>query len=301
MSVKRFRRCVRFTLLALVWVSCAMAPPAKAYTVEPPPPWEICGADSQAALAVLEYRLAPPDGSTVLAGSPVTVMGGTEAPVSFALSSSPGLDLGGLLDEGPGSASPQAEPGLQPIYTYSFSSTKATATPGTVYWRASFSNATLTPCVGLPASVLQTSIRRLIVLPAPAPAPQPETPSPIPPVQLGVSIESGGGPPHGHRVVTYRVRCTASCQGDTYFQAVAVGRHARHRRVAGLDFGPVPVSMPGATGGSELFVHRFRGRSLRVLDRLLHAGGALEIRVTAKVVSASGDDAVVHGSARLHL
>jgi hypothetical protein len=226
----------------------------------------------------------------------VTFSGATEAPVSFAVSSSP---AGDILDEGLGSALPVAEAGAQPIYTYNFTSMKATATPGTIYWHASFSNATLTPCIGLSARVLQTNTRTLNVLPAPPSAPQPEASPPVEPPDLQASVASSGGFHAGHPVVAFRVRCSTTCAGSTYLQALAVRPHTTPQRVSKLDFGPVSLAIPSASGGSELFTHRYRGRSLRVLDRLLRAGGVLEIRLTARVAAVSGAVAVAHSTARL--
>lgn len=64
---------------------------------------------------------------------------------------------------------------------YAFTSTKVAATPGTVYWEASFSTANIPACEGLPPGTQATRPRALTVLLAPAPqSPTPPPPSPTP-------------------------------------------------------------------------------------------------------------------------
>jgi hypothetical protein len=297
MRSARFRAAGAF--VGLILASSGATTSSEAYTAEPPPR-AICGSDSQAALAVLEAGLTPPNGATALAGEPVTFSGHSEAPTNFVVASS---TPGNVLDEGLGSLLAGPEPGAQPIYTYSFTSTKATAAPGTIYWHASFSNATLTPCVGLSASVLQTTTRALNVLPAPpsAPPPEPSAPprEPSPPVaapHLQARIASAGGFHTKHPIVALRVRCSMTCSGNAYVQAFVVRPDATTRRLSRLDFGPVSVAIPSAGGGSELLTHRYRGRGLRVLDRILRGGAVIEIKLTARVTAASGETAMAHST-----
>jgi hypothetical protein len=147
-------------LVALGTLGCAMmvpVVPAQAYVETPP--WLKCSNSSEAVKATLEQSLSPANGSTVTAGSPVTFSGSSEVPLTFAVASSSALLSNPDIDSGPGSV--QAS-------TYTFTSTKAAATPRIVYWEASFSDASLAACQGLSPTVYTTHERTLTVLPSPA-------------------------------------------------------------------------------------------------------------------------------------
>lgn len=111
--------------------------PARGYTVGPPSPALICMMATIAATGALEARLAPPEGASVQAGTSVTFSGYSRAPVTFAVASSPALLSTPDIDGGPGA--------VQPENAYTFTSTKANTTPGTVYWDASFSSTRVSP------------------------------------------------------------------------------------------------------------------------------------------------------------
>jgi hypothetical protein len=149
----------------------SVSPAAHGYTAIPPttpPPWAICAGASQANLAVLEASLSPANDATVAAGSPVTFTGHSESTPTFAVASSSALMSNADIDSGTGSA--QAEPassGPPVVYSYAFTSTKATGTPGAVYWEASFSDASLSGCEGLSPTIYTTQVHTLTVLPAP--------------------------------------------------------------------------------------------------------------------------------------
>src|ERR1700728_4720148 len=135
-GVRMRRSCVGW-LVALGALGCVMTAPtrsAQAYTAKIEPGDE-CYAASQADLGALEARLGPSNGVTVQTGTPVTFSGYSGSPVTFAVASSPTLLSSPDIDGGIGTA--------QPEELYTFTSTKAVATPRTVYWDASFSDATL--------------------------------------------------------------------------------------------------------------------------------------------------------------
>jgi len=135
---------------------------AHAYTAAPEE-WVFCRSEAIAARAVVENYLRPANGSTVVAGTPITFSSDSSQPLSFAIASSEALLSTPNVDSGPGSPGPPS-PSAGAGQLYSFTSTKATATAGTVYWRASFSTATIPHCAG-EARTETTAVRTLTVLP----------------------------------------------------------------------------------------------------------------------------------------
>jgi hypothetical protein len=277
-------------LVALVFVGSA-----RGYTAEITPQDE-CYAAGRAAVAALEVKLAPSNETTVQAGRAVTFSGYSEAPLTFAVASSAALlsspDIESTL------ASEQPQPSGGPLY--SLTSTKASATPGTVYWDASFSNDTLPECAEF-RTTLTTKARTLMVLPAPASPTQTlsQTPPPpsSPPVQ--VSISTLGSFHLAHGTVTYGIHCTESCHGDTDYDVLAVRHHGRAVRVPKLALDAEPVSIAAAMGGSEAFAHKYRGSSLRMLKSLLGAGDAVELQISVKVTGAAGGTVQAQRTVRL--
>lgn len=85
-------------------------------------PWAVCWASVSTDLAVLERHLSPPGGASVQAGTPVVFSGLSGQPVTFAVASSPALLSSPDIDGGVGAAQPES--------AYAFTSTKASATPG---------------------------------------------------------------------------------------------------------------------------------------------------------------------------
>lgn len=280
----------------LGWVAAVSVVPAKALVEQgEPAPWAICWASEQTDLSVLERSLGPSDGASVQAGTPVTFSGPSKAPLTFALASSPASLSSPDIDRGLGSVQPGASPS-----TYVFTSTKATATPGTVYWDASFTDAALPGCEGRPQT-LTTQARTLTVLPVPAPAPV-STPAPeptpaLPPVQVSISALGGFRP--AHPIVAYSVHCTASCSGETSYEVFVLQRHAKAVRVPELDLGARPVSIASEWGGDERFAHHYSGRSLRLLKRTLVKGRLLELQLTVQVTDASGNVVRAQSAIRL--
>ncbi len=273
--------------------------PAQGYV--PSPPYLNCYNDSQGALGRLEASLTPANGTSVQAGAPVTFSGNASTPVTFAVASSPALLSNPDIDGGPGSAVPISS-GPSPTYTYMFTSTKATATPGTVYWDASFSSANLVECAGQPPNIYTTAARALTVLPAPvsppATPPTPPPPAEPPPLQVGISVTTSSF--HlAHPTVTYRINCTASCSGETYYQALVVRRHRKAVLAPKLDLGREPVSVTTAAGGDEQFTYVYSGSLLRMLRTIARTGDILELRITVKVAGASGNVARIQHTALL--
>ncbi|HEY5286437.1 MAG TPA: hypothetical protein VIJ50_04970 [Solirubrobacteraceae bacterium] len=149
----------RFVVLfALSLVALGSMTEAKAYSAVPSS-WAICLASSESDLTALEASLNPANDTSMHAGTPVMFSGSSGALVTFAVASSAAsLSTGPDVDEGSGSA--------QEKEIYAFTSTKATAAPGTVYWSASFSDATLSGCEGQTPTTYTTAVRTLTVLPS---------------------------------------------------------------------------------------------------------------------------------------
>jgi hypothetical protein len=148
-----------FVVLACLGVC---GPAAQAYTTGPSP-WALCVSSSVGVVQGLEASLGPADGANTQQDAAVAFSGSSIVPVSFAVASSPTLLSTPDIDSGPGV---QQAPSSDEA-TYTFTSGKAAATAGTVYWAASLSNAGLPDCSGLEPTTYMTKARSLTVL-APA-------------------------------------------------------------------------------------------------------------------------------------
>ncbi len=236
-------------------------------------PSEICGSEASFNRTVeLDTQLlSPAEGATVTAGEPVTFTaesGLASVPLTFQIASSPALPAAPDIDSGPGMA--------QAGSTYAFTSTKASATPRTIYWAASFTR-TLTDCEGPPVT-FTTPPRALAVLAAPALI----TPDLTPPPHLTLSV----GPPTRFRArkatLAYHVSCNLSCTGTTTATVWII--HGRGRPVPApkLDPAPMGVSIAPASGGSEQISYRYRGRARRRVRSVWRSGASLELRLSAE-------------------
>jgi hypothetical protein len=180
---------------AVLPLACAVLVPASARAITPGFPPEVqCDLERGAFESVTHYTklLSPAEGASVEVGAAVTfsVEGGPSGTVQFAVSTSPSPASSLDIDVGPGVRS-------QPNVT-SFTSTKAAAVPGTIYWAATFTSV-LNDCPN-PVAVFTTPARALTVVAPPPPAP-PSQPGP-PPVQ------------------TRRVRCIVpELEGDSLARA----------------------------------------------------------------------------------
>jgi hypothetical protein len=165
-------------LTALVSVVVGSVAPAQGYV--PTPPGVACLYAVQNNLAVLENSLSPAINAYVQQGTPVTFSGNSGAPVTFAVASSAALLSSPNLDSGLGTLQPGTS-------TYTFTSTKATATPGVlISWDASFSTATLEGCEGLTPTTYTTQARTFTVVSPPPTAPIiPATATPSPTAPIG--------------------------------------------------------------------------------------------------------------------
>ena len=145
-------------LMALALVCFVGIPTATAHAL--PFGWspaEICSAERSSAQAIAAGAklMAPTEGETVEAGSSLTfsLEVGADAPLTFSIASSPSLISTLDVDTGIGSQSGT---------TYTFVSTKATATPRTLYWAASFTRVP-TDCTG-PPETFTTPVHTLTVV-----------------------------------------------------------------------------------------------------------------------------------------
>jgi hypothetical protein len=208
-------------LVTLGALGCLGVPGSSAleYTAGPPSPSSICFGASQANLGVLEASLSPVNGATVSAGSPVIFSGHSESMPTFAVASSAALLSSPDIDSGQGSAQPQPSSSGPPVvYAYAFSSTKATAAPGTVYWQASFSSAGIAECAGLTPSTYTTAVRTLTVLPLPSPPPAPVISATIvtpPPATATVALDGSAITVQSSGKAAVELTCTgrATCSG----------------------------------------------------------------------------------------
>lgn len=277
MSIERTSlRAIR-NLIALGILGCAIGPystraPASEQYGSEIPAWSVCLSERESDETIREYAklLNPPDGAAVQTGTPVTfsARSGIESPMTFSFASSATLLSSPDVDRGVAmTVSPTED---------TFTSTVATAIPRTVYWTASFTREQQ----GCKEPVVPFTLptRTLIVLPA-TPIVSP------PPLQLSISSVTFR---LARSVVSYRITCTTNCSGHTYFQAWLVRRRSRSVRVPELDFVSTPVSIGSATGGFELFTRRYSGRELRLLTRVLHHNGAVELRISTEATDAFG-------------
>jgi hypothetical protein len=130
---------------------------ARASSVPEPPAWVICAAGLVAGEAVAHATpLEPANSATVLAGTPVTFSAKSSDTVTFSVASSQALLSSPDIDSGTG---------VQLEAFSRFISSKATATPRTIYWTASF---TLTPPGCETASTFISPVQTLIVAPSEA-------------------------------------------------------------------------------------------------------------------------------------
>jgi hypothetical protein len=208
----------RFAMLGLLgYATVAMSLPSQVYgQAQIPPQWLRCATESLAIEAVLNRSLSPSDGATVTVGTNVAFSGVASAPVTFAIASSPGDLASPENDHGSSTVQPElASPGAPTLFSYAFSSTTAAATPGTVYWDASFSNENLPECEGVTPEVYTTGVHTLTVLPVavetPAATPQveSETPSSSAATVSGATIAVEN--PHA---ATVNLQCTDACRGE---------------------------------------------------------------------------------------
>lgn len=273
------------TLLALIAVSVSALARA-----ESTPPWIICGGGAAAAQASLEYHLRPSNEASVTAGVPVEFSSESTTPVTYSIASSPALLGSPDIDTGLGAPGEQAEPyafGLLD-YTYTFTSAKASATPRTIYWQASFSITDLPDCENETQPRL-TTVRTLTVLAPPVSVASEQSPAPTPTVTPSVSVKREHA--HiftlSHPTIAYHVRCSASCAGSTSYDVVVL-RRANLHRLTNLGSGSASVSIPAAAGGDERFSHRYSGKVLWALKTAVGEGRLLELQITVNVAGASG-------------
>ncbi len=299
-------------LLVIVTGGVAGVPVSVAYTAKINE-FDECHSAGQASVSVLENSLRPANGNEIAEGSPITLSAQSRSPVTFAVASSQSKLSSPDIDDGLGS--PQSEPvapGSTPVYTYTFTSPKATATPGLIQWDASISSAGIPECAGQPTSTYTTAPHFFWVVPrepaSPSPAPESrlapaKTPVPPPsPVRRPVKVAIVS--PHtfslNQPTFTFRIDCASTCSGETYYEIVS-DHGAGYRQTGMLDYGPARVSITDSSGGDQRFVHRYSQRSLHMLRGIIHEGRAVEIRIYVKVTSGSGVSTRTHAVVRVHV
>jgi hypothetical protein len=159
-------------LAALGVLVCAITVPAVAARAELPQ-WYGCLNEKQSTETVEKYAklLSPAEGATVVAGAPVTFFarGGGESPMTFMVASSPALLSSPDIDSGlatllPPGYKPESLPPESDAEDW-LTSTKATVTPRTIYWTASFTR-NLRSCDEPPVTFTLPP-RTLTVVPSP--------------------------------------------------------------------------------------------------------------------------------------
>ncbi len=153
------------SLVAAAALGCAVVVPVistQAYTAKIEP-WEICSSATAALEAAAEHGLDPPNGEEVPAGAPVTLsVQSLGEPLIFSIASSPALLSTPDIDSGLGSLQSAAS-------EYTFTSSKATTTPRTIYWDTSF---TVTPEDCEAPRTFTTPVRSLVVVSSSASPPE---------------------------------------------------------------------------------------------------------------------------------
>jgi hypothetical protein len=284
--------------LATAALVAALASPANGYS-PPELSWANCSGNIAALTTVLEVRAMPQQDANVTAGDSVRFSAPSELPLTFAVASSPALLANPNIDQGLGQPS-------QPEHMQLFTSLKAAATAGTVYWQVSFEAAEVPECAGVSSGLISIPPRTLVVGPALVPAPvlvpapllvpQEKTPTP-PAADFSAAIRPSSVNTH-HPTVAFRVRCTASCVGTVNYVPIAT-RSRRSIGVPALSFGPHRISISSSSGGMESFSHRYTGVALREIESLLKDHHALAFRISASLTDASGNTAVAHATAQL--
>lgn len=144
-------------LVAFGVLGCVAAGPVSAAQAYAEGSYLYCFDNEQNAESVAKnMQLGPANGATVMAGTPVTFSGESSYALTFGVASSETLLSSPDIDGGAGSRSGAF---------YRFTSTKAIATPRTIYWTASF---TFTPEDCASPSTFTTPVRTLVVTPSEA-------------------------------------------------------------------------------------------------------------------------------------
>ena len=144
-------------------VALAFSGIAASVSATEPPAWLMCQSEEESNKVVEKYAelLSPASGATVTAGTSVTFVAqsGFGSPMTFMVASSAPTLSSPDIDSGPGTL-------MQPENRaeYAFISSKAVATPRTIYWTASFTRV-LKGCEGPPVT-FTLAPRVLTVLPS---------------------------------------------------------------------------------------------------------------------------------------
>jgi hypothetical protein len=265
--------CVAAVLSAAVGCAAAVA-----YTAETPP-WVACTLESGAKQQLLESTITPADAAAVKQGTPLVLTARSDVPVTFAVASTPALLSAPDLDTGPGTAS--AQPGYE-LPTYTFTSTNATQAPRVLYWQVSFSTSSLPVCASVSPTIEYTAARRVTVLAAP---------SIVPEAPFQLSLDHTALFQVRRHAVTYRVSCTSSCTGTMSASAVILRHHRRLRRVSRLDFGPLPLDIAAAGGGSVELEHHYGHGATQLIEAAAHNAEQVELEIDVEATNAKGQPA----------
>jgi len=240
----------------------------------------------------------PANGTKVAQGSTVTLEAESQWQLHFSLASSETLLSNPDIDQGYG----QAQPGEQ-TNRYTFSSTKATAQPGTVYWDASF-RVKLYSCGGeertFATTVMQQKANTFTVVASavePAPLPAPEPPPPSQGTKEGpasswsarstarLALTSARRLSRRFGAIPFIVQCTASCAGVAQADGFLLKPH-RKLPLRALRCVAQRFRFAAAAGGSKRMICRLRARAVAVVRRLLRHRKRIELELSARATFA---------------
>ncbi len=125
------------------------------------------------------------------------------------------------------------------------------------------------------------------------------TPDPTPLPHLSLSVGPSARLRARNATLAYEVTCSLSCTGTTTATVWIIRGHGRTVPAPQLDPAPMSVSIAPASGGSEQMTHRYRGRALRRLRRVLGSGARIELRLSAEASDPEAGVAVAQGAAKL--
>jgi hypothetical protein len=272
-------------------------PAASGYSFETPP-WVVCSGAASANLTGLEYPFTHTAPTAVTVGMPVTLTVTSSVPVQFSFASTAALLSSPDIDGGAGS---DQTPAAQGAHTYSFTSTKATATAGRVYYQGSFSDAGIPQCAGQTPTILKTAVHTLTVAP-PVPPSAPAAGSEVP----AASTSTPGGPvfsvglnaPLSVRLrrsgFSFLVSCSRACSGSSQVTVLLVRPHGPAKHLTRFQPTATRVEINGQDGGGERITERLNSRLVAQLRSLVHSTAKLELELVASVADSQEQHASTH-------
>ena len=271
----------------LYYATSAIAVPSGSLAASKPelaPSWLVCANGKEAAELTVPHipLMGPPDNATVQVGAPVTFSGEANHPLTFNMASSAALLSNPDIDSGPGSLQPGTS-------LYMFTSTKATATPETIYWDASYA---FTPEDCEEPSTFTTPMRTFTVVSPPAietGATAESQPEDGAPAAGGVSLDGNTIDVQGAHDAVVKLTCSGTCSGKLVLTAKV---HSKRKRVKTNTIGTTFFSIRlGRTAAVKLVLNTTGRELLRMAHGRLSAGLTI---LGSSAVSPQGRTEIVH-------